>query len=179
MFAGSRKIYVVSLLATLAILFSSALVLSQGSTIQETTLISSTIRFTPALNIAPPVVQKQIQTSTAITVISQPKPTVVHSSPATSTSLPSGLLCIRGPWGKATHESGGNYSIHTEWPSGQESATTGGYQYDDPTWGGFMGYARAYLAPAWVQDLKASLDYKAGPQVRHIRWPVTSFLCGV
>lgn len=208
MIADSKRLYLVSLLTTAAVLCAMILVVvPQRSPIQQATLISMT-RPAPKLDVSPvPVVkqthlataQKQTQTSTAVAkVVSAPKPvqppapaipktTVSPPPPApglvsnvlASVGLPTGLLCIRGPWGKATHESGGNYAIHTEWPSGRESATTGGYQYDDPTWGGFMGYARAYLAPAWVQDLKAFLDYNLGPQARHQLWPHTSYLCGV
>jgi hypothetical protein len=213
MIADSKRLYVVSLLAMTAILFTSILVLiPQQSPVQQATLVSLTTRPAPKLDVSPvpagnqtrlATAQKQAQTSAAATTVSpapkvvssparvNPKPVTSPPAPVLSPSpglvsnalvsmdLPSGLLCIRGPWGKATHESGSDYTIHTEWPSGRESTTTGAYQYDDPTWGKFLGYARAYLAPPWVQDLKAFLDYNLGPQHRHQLWPHTSYLCGV
>lgn len=39
-------------------------------------------------------------------------------------------------------------------PDGRSAS--GYWQIQDATWGGFMGYARAVDAPAWVQDLRAS-----------------------
>jgi hypothetical protein len=206
---SSWKFCVVSVSAAGAILLSSALVLMpQEAQPQQAALVSMT-RPAPRLEVTPVPVQVQARPATgykpvqpAKTVV-QPTPAPksepvapvprvntstqapeppgggVISNVLTSVDLPSGLLCIRGPWGKATHESGGDYSIHTEWPTGRESATTGAYEYDDQTWGGFMGYARAYLAPPWVQDLKALLDFNVGPQHRHQLWPHTSYLCGV
>jgi LysM repeat protein len=50
-------------------------------------------------------------------------------------------------------ESGGNYSTNTG------NGYYGAYQYDNQTWNGYGGYARADLAPAAVQDAKAAQTY--------------------
>lgn len=50
-------------------------------------------------------------------------------------------------------ESGGNYKAHSK-----TSSASGKYQYIKSTWGGFGGYAEAYLAPPSVQDQKALAD---------------------
>ena len=176
MLADSKRICVGSLLATLAILLSSILAVHpQGSPVQQATLVSIT-RPVPKLDVTPATVaQKQVQPPNT----PRPAPTVQKASPAVAApptlELPAGLLCIRGPWPSSRlpwGESNADYSVHG-WPY------SGGYQYDDPTWGGFGGYARAWLAPVWVQDLKAKLDYDQGPQRRHQLWPRTSIACGV
>lgn len=47
-------------------------------------------------------------------------------------------------------ESGGNYTAQNAY-----STASGAYQFTDPTWGRYGGYAKARLAPASVQDEKA------------------------
>ena len=50
-----------------------------------------------------------------------------------------------------TQESGGNYTAR----SGGSTAS-GAYQFLDTTWSGYGGYPSAYMAPATVQDAKAT-----------------------
>ena len=183
MLAGSKRICVVNLLASLTILLSSILAVHpQDPPIQQAPPVSIT-RLVPKLDVTPvAVAQKQIQPSRAVTqappATPRPAPIVQKASaeaaPPTP-ALPAGLLCIRGPWPSSRlpwGESNADYSVH-------DRRYSGAYQYDDPTWGRFMGYVRAWLAPAWVQDLRALLDYNLGPQHRHQLWPHTSYACGV
>lgn len=189
MIADSKRLYVVSLLATLAVLFAMALVVvPQRSQIQQATLVSLTTRPVPRLDVVPtadPVAEtKPVQTATRAAAPKTVTPVVVRPTPVIpsvsvgASNLPAGLLCIRGPnssrmpWG----ESNADYRAISKHPPG---LYTGAYEYDDPTWGNFMGYPRAYLAPPAVQDAKALSDYNLGMQTRHRLWPHTSIACGV
>jgi hypothetical protein len=188
MIADSKRLYVVSLLATLAVLFAMALVVvPQRSQIQQATLVSLTTRPVPRLDVvpaaAPASITKTVQTSTGAAAPKTAAPVVrqapvIQSVSVGASNLPAGLLCIRGPnssrmpWG----ESNADYRAISKHPPG---VYTGAYEYDDPTWGDFMGYPRAYLAPPAVQDAKALSDYNLGMQSRHRLWPHTSIACGV
>ena len=54
-----------------------------------------------------------------------------------------------------TNESGSDYTAYNR----QKGMTaSGAYQYTDPTWGNYKGYARAAFAPRAVQDERATAD---------------------
>ena len=94
---------------------------------------------------------------------------------AVATNLPELLRCI------GNRESGFRYWIVSPYGDG------GTWQYQPGTWdegdgitgNGYMGYARAELAPPAMQDARALADYERGPAVVHKLWPNTSRLCGV
>ncbi len=76
------------------------------------------------------------------------------STPLPDSEVPPVLRAIRGC------ESGsGAYTKPNYTAQNQNSTASGGYQYLDSTWGNHLGYARAMLAPARVQDLRAIRDY--------------------
>lgn len=53
-------------------------------------------------------------------------------------------------------ESSGNYqAINKDRPG---NTASGAYQYTDSTWNNYMGYPKAALAPAWVQDKRFQDD---------------------
>lgn len=59
-------------------------------------------------------------------------------------------------YGLRMHESRGIYTARSS-----VSSASGAYQYTDGTWGRYRGYARAWMAPAQIQDERAAADLAA------------------
>lgn len=69
--------------------------------------------------------------------------------------LPWVLQAIRG-----CESGGGNPRRFNYKARNGSSSASGAFQYLDSTWGGHMGYKRAYLTPRRIQDKRALRDYR-------------------
>lgn len=92
------------------------------------------------------VKQAQVLIALAKQQQQQNGPTYAYAPVSPPPSIADVMACIRA------HESG-DYTEHAH-PNG----SSGAYQYEPDTWitwsarAGYPGYARAYMAPPWVQD---------------------------